>query len=101
MRMQRRLLASCAPLVLSMNQPHIAGHRVERAFLLAQQKMQALCQHMRPRWSMLERLRLITNEPWEGSFNTSDLITLMSASLTLLRCLARGYLQGVTMLCQK
>ena len=65
------------------------------------QKMQIWCEHMRPRWSALERLRLIASVPREGTTNISDLIMLMPASLTLIRCMARGSLQGVTMLCQK
>ena len=117
MRMQRSLLASCAPLVLSWNQPQIISHLLERpgvqmhsvtpsstaitAFRRGIQKMQVWSEHMCPRWSALERLHLMASEPWEGSFNISYLTTLMSASLTLLRCMARGSLQGVTMLCQK
>ena len=107
MRMQRRLLASCVSLMLSWNQPRVIAHLVERpgvqvqhvtlsstaftAFRRGKKKMHAWCEHMRPRWSAQERLRLITNEPWEGTINISHLFTLMSASLTLLRYPPRDF----------
>ena len=64
-------------------------------------KMYAWCEHMCARWSGSERLLLIASVPREGTTDISDPIILMSATLTLLRCLVRGSLQGEIQLCQK
>jgi hypothetical protein len=64
-------------------------------------KMYAWCEYIRPRWSGSERLLLIASVPREGTTDISELVNLMSATLTLLRCLVRGSLQGVIQLCQK
>jgi hypothetical protein len=63
--------------------------------------MQAQCEHIRFRWSGSERLRLIASVLREGANDISDLVTLMSATLTLLRCPVRGSLPGKIQPCQK
>ena len=113
MRRQSRLSASCTPQVPSWNhQKNIAhlvgrpGIRVYHAALFSAgftvlrrglQKMQVWSEHMCPHWSAEERLHLIASVPREDTVNISDLITLLSASLTLLR----GSLQGEATLCQR
>ncbi len=116
MRRQSRVSASCTPQVPSWNHQKNIAHLVERpgiqvyhATLFSAgftvlsrglQKMQVWCEHIRTHWSAKERLHLIASVPREDTINIPDLITLLSASLTLLRCLPGESLQGEIQLCQ-
>ena len=112
-----RVSASCSSLVPWGNQLTVIAQLAEQTTIQMQHaprfsagytavwrgmhKMQVRCEHIRARWSGSERLLLIAAVPWEGTTTLSDLITRMHASLTLLRCLVRGSVQGVIQLCQK
>jgi len=57
-------------------------------------KMLAWSEHLRPRRAVRQRLLLSASVSREGITDISDLITLMSATFTLLRCPFRGSPQG-------
>ncbi len=117
MLMPSSISISYAPLVPLWNQVNVIVHLVEgttrqmqHATLLSagriasmrgMHKMQARSEHSRPRWSVMERLPLIASVLREGTTDNSDLITLMSATPILLRCLVTGSLHGEIQLCQE
>jgi len=116
MRRLSGLPAGCTPQVPSWkhqkNIAHLAGRpaiqvyhatRFSAGFTVLSrglQKMKVWCEHMCPHWSVEERLHLIASVPRGDIVNISDLITLLSASRTLLRCLPGESLQGEIQLCQ-
>jgi hypothetical protein len=117
MHILSRASASCSSLVPLWNQLTVIAHLVERSTKQMQHvtrfsagsiavrrgmhKMYAWCENIRPRWSGSERCPLIASVPREGTTDISDLVILMFATLTRIRCLVRGSLQGVIQLCQK
>ena len=115
---QSRVSANKEPLLVPLwNQLTVIAHLVEQTTKQIQHPtrfsagctavrrgihtMQSWCAYIRSRWSGSERLLLIASVPRESTTDISDLVILMSATLTRIRCLVRGSLQGVIQLCQK
>jgi hypothetical protein len=117
MPIQSSVSASCIQLMPLRHKFKVFAHLAERTTIQMQhathfsagftvlrgdmQKLRVWREQKRPRWSVNERLLLIATMPREGTTVISDLITLMSAFLTLLRCLVTGSLHGEIQLCQK
>jgi len=117
MRKQSRLPVSHVPLMLLWNQTQITGNLVERVSMLAQplptssleftavrvgkHRTPTWCEHIRHRWSAVERLHLVASVPSEGTDYRHDLMNATHAVINVLRYLLRDTLQGENKLCQK
>jgi hypothetical protein len=117
MHMPSSVSASCALQVPWWNQLKVIAHLAKQTTIQMQHatrfsagctalrrglyKMHAWRKHIRPRWSAKKRRFLIASVPRESTTGISDLINLMSATLTLLRCLVRGSLHREIQPCQK
>ncbi len=117
MRMQSRLPASRAALILPWTLPQVTAHLVKRVSMPAQpllplardcavesvgqQQKQAWWEHLWPNLRTQERLRLHAFACKEHTVILRALIDIACAVLNLLRCPPRGSLQGESTLCQR